>query len=87
MDGPPEIVDGMVMKVITSISIRPAMRASMVPTDWIPSWEFPAMRMTLLLMELGLLIGLQAIYGIARTAVKLASEILIWLKSAAFLKM
>ena len=37
------------------MSIRPAIRASMVPTDWMPSWELPAMRMTLLLMELGLL--------------------------------
>src|SRR5688572_10473526 len=46
MDGPPEMVDGMVMKVMTSCSLRPARRARKPPIAWIPSWEFPAIRIT-----------------------------------------
>src|SRR5690242_13360726 len=46
MDGPPEIVDGMVMKVMTSCSLRPASRARKPPMAWMPSCELPAMRMT-----------------------------------------
>src|SRR5579885_687735 len=46
MEGPPEIVDGMVMNVMTSCSLRPASRARKPPMAWMPSWELPAMRMT-----------------------------------------
>src|ERR1051326_1487987 len=46
IEGPPEIVDGMVMNVMTSCSLRPASRARNPPIAWIPSWEFPAMRIT-----------------------------------------
>src|SRR2546430_17367920 len=46
MDGPPEIVAGMVMYVITSWSLRPANRARKAPAVWIPSCEFPARRIT-----------------------------------------
>src|SRR6185295_9517492 len=46
MDGPPEMVEGMVMKVMTSCSLRPASRARKPPMAWMPSWELPAMRMT-----------------------------------------
>src|SRR5688572_14923490 len=46
IDGPPEIVEGMVMKVMTSCSLRPAKRARKPPIAWIPSWEFPAIRIT-----------------------------------------
>ena len=46
MDGPPEIVAGMVMNVMTSCSLRPASRARKPPMAWMPSWELPAMRMT-----------------------------------------
>ena len=46
IDGPPEIVDGMVMKVMTSCSLRPASRARKAPTAWMPSCELPAMRIT-----------------------------------------
>src|SRR5438034_11308750 len=46
MDGPPEIVEGIVMKVMTSCSLRPARRARKPPMAWMPSWELPAMRMT-----------------------------------------
>src|SRR5260221_5305177 len=46
MEGPPEIVDGIVMKVMTSCSLRPASRARNPPIAWMPSWEFPAMRIT-----------------------------------------
>jgi hypothetical protein len=46
MDGPPEMVEGMVIIVMTSCSLRPARRARKPPMDWIPSWELPAMRMT-----------------------------------------
>ena len=51
MDGPPEIVAGIVMKVITSCSLRPARRARKPPMAWMPSCELPAMRMTTSLME------------------------------------
>src|SRR5262249_2216642 len=46
MEGPPEMVEGMVMKVMTSCSLRPARRARKPPIAWMPSWELPAMRMT-----------------------------------------
>src|SRR5258708_14752463 len=46
IDGPPEMVEGMVMKVITSCSLRPANRARKPPIACIPSWEFPAIRIT-----------------------------------------
>src|SRR6185295_2620805 len=46
MEGPPEIVAGMVMKVMTSCSLRPASRARKPPIAWMPSWELPAIRMT-----------------------------------------
>src|SRR5436190_11397067 len=46
IDGPPEIVDGMVMKVMTSCSLRPARRAKKPPIAWMPSCEFPAIRIT-----------------------------------------
>jgi hypothetical protein len=45
MEGPPEMVEGMVMKVMTSCSLRPAKRARKPPMAWIPSWELPAIRM------------------------------------------
>src|ERR1700688_5135348 len=45
-DGPPEIVDGMVMNVMPSCSLRPARRARKPPMAWMPSCELPAMRMT-----------------------------------------
>ena len=46
MDGPPEMVDGMVMNVMTSCSLRPASRARKPPMAWMPSCELPAMRIT-----------------------------------------
>src|ERR1043166_8842214 len=46
IEGPPEIVEGMVMNVMTSCSLRPARRARKPPMAWMPSCEFPAMRMT-----------------------------------------
>src|SRR5580658_3588716 len=46
MEGPPEIVEGMVMKVMTSCSLRPARRARKPPMAWMPSCELPAKRMT-----------------------------------------
>src|SRR5687768_18391237 len=46
MEGPPEMVEGMVMKVMTSCSLRPARRARKPPMAWMPSWELPARRMT-----------------------------------------
>ena len=46
MDGPPEIVAGIVMNVMTSCSLRPASRARKPPMTWMPSCELPAMRMT-----------------------------------------
>ena len=46
MDGPPEIVEGIVMNVMTSCSLRPARRARNPPMAWMPSCELPAMRMT-----------------------------------------
>src|SRR6185295_14349292 len=46
IEGPPEIVEGIVMKVMTSCSLRPASRARKPPMAWIPSWELPAIRMT-----------------------------------------
>src|SRR5437764_6277920 len=45
IDGPPEMVEGMVMKVMTSCSLRPASRARKPPMAWMPSCELPAMRM------------------------------------------
>lgn len=45
MDGPPAMVDGIVIIVMTSRSLRPAKRARNPPMDWMPSWELPAMRM------------------------------------------
>src|ERR1041385_8332289 len=45
IDGPPEIVDGMVMNVMTSCSLRPANRARKPPMAWMPSCELPAIRM------------------------------------------
>src|SRR5689334_12177734 len=45
IDGPPEIVDGIVMNVMTSCSLRPARRARKPPIAWMPSCELPAMRM------------------------------------------
>ena len=44
MDAPPEMVDGIVIMVITSRSLLPANRAKNPPMDWIPSWELPARR-------------------------------------------
>src|SRR4029077_14130465 len=46
IEGPPEMVDGMVMKVMTSCSLRPASRARNPPMAWMPSCELPAMRIT-----------------------------------------
>src|ERR1041385_3409599 len=46
MLGPPEIVAGIVMYVMTSLSVRPASRAKNPPIAWIPSWELPASRIT-----------------------------------------
>src|SRR5271170_5817223 len=46
MEGPPEMVAGMVMNVMTSCSLRPASRARKPPMAWMPSWELPAMRIT-----------------------------------------
>src|SRR5471032_1839556 len=51
MDGPPEIVDGIVMNVMTSCSLRPARRARKPPMAWMPSCELPAMRITASLMD------------------------------------
>src|SRR5258705_2007466 len=45
MEGPPEIVEGMVMNVMTSCSLRPASRARKPPMAWMPSCELPAIRM------------------------------------------
>src|SRR4030095_11248918 len=55
MEGPPEMVEGMVMKVMTSCSLRPARRARKPPMAWMPSCELPAMRMTasLILVSFG----------------------------------
>ena len=44
MDAPPEMVDGIVIMVMTSRSLLPANRAKNPPMDWIPSWELPASR-------------------------------------------
>src|SRR5207249_4007057 len=46
MEGPPEMVEGIVMKVMTSCSLRPARRARNPPMAWMPSWELPARRIT-----------------------------------------
>src|SRR5476651_2457280 len=46
IDGPPEMVEGIVMNVMTSCSLRPARRARKPPMAWMPSCELPAMRMT-----------------------------------------
>src|SRR5258706_4459330 len=46
MEGRPEMVEGMVMKVMPYCSLRPARRAGKPPMAWMPSWELPAMRMT-----------------------------------------
>src|SRR5688572_27416183 len=46
IDGPPEMVDGIVMNVMTSCSLRPANRAKKPPIAWMPSCELPANRMT-----------------------------------------
>ena len=46
MDGPPEMVAGIVMNVMTSCSLRPASRARNPPMAWMPSCELPAMRIT-----------------------------------------
>src|SRR5208283_2648130 len=46
IEGPPEIVAGMVINVMTSCSLRPASRARKPPITWMPSCELPAMRMT-----------------------------------------
>src|SRR6266498_4545755 len=46
MEGPPEMVEGMVMNVMTSCSLRPANRARKPPIAWIPSCELPAIRKT-----------------------------------------
>src|ERR1035437_1216051 len=46
IEGPPEMVEGIVMKVMTSWALRPASRARKPPIAWIPSWELPAMRIT-----------------------------------------
>src|SRR5690242_9835697 len=46
MEGPPEIVEGIVMNVMTSCSLRPARRARKPPMAWMPSCELPAMRIT-----------------------------------------
>src|SRR5580692_11080650 len=46
IEGPPEIVEGIVMNVMTSCSLRPASRARKPPMAWMPSCELPAMRMT-----------------------------------------
>src|SRR6185295_19837158 len=46
IEGPPEIVEGIVMNVMTSCSLRPANRARKPPMAWMPSWELPAMRIT-----------------------------------------
>ena len=51
IDGPPEIVDGIVMYVMTSWSERPARRARNPPIVWMPSCELPARRMTTSLTE------------------------------------
>jgi hypothetical protein len=40
------MVEGMVMKVMTSCSLRPARRARKPPMAWMPSCELPAKRMT-----------------------------------------
>src|SRR5438105_14255474 len=45
IEGPPEIVEGIVMNVMTSCSLRPASRARKPPIAWMPSCELPAMRM------------------------------------------
>jgi len=44
MDAPPEMVDGIVIMVMTSRSLRPARRARNPPMDWMPSCELPARR-------------------------------------------
>ena len=44
MDAPPEMVEGIVIMVMTSRSLLPANRAKHPPMDWIPSWELPARR-------------------------------------------
>src|SRR5262245_27878370 len=44
MEGPPEMVEGIVMKVMTSCSLRPARRARNRPIDWMASCELVAMR-------------------------------------------
>src|SRR3954470_9088165 len=46
IDGPPEIVEGIVMNVMTSCSLRPARRARKPPIAWIPACAFPAIRIT-----------------------------------------
>src|SRR5512138_2633199 len=46
MDGPPEVVEGIVMKLMTSCSLRPASRARNPPMAWMPSCELPAIRIT-----------------------------------------
>jgi hypothetical protein len=40
------MVEGIVMNVMTSCSLRPAKRARNPPMAWMPSWEFPAIRIT-----------------------------------------
>src|SRR6266850_1390299 len=51
IEGPPEMVEGMVMNVMTSCSLRPAKRARKPPMAWMPSCELPAMRMTASLID------------------------------------
>src|ERR1044071_3010419 len=63
IDGPPEMVEGMVMKVMTSCSLRPASRARNPPMACIPSCELPAIRITvsLTVAMLGVLSGRSAL--------------------------
>jgi|ETNmetMinimDraft_30_1059905.scaffolds.fasta_scaffold00378_4 hypothetical protein len=39
MEGPQEMIEGMVIIVITSRSLRPAKRARNPPMDWMLSWK------------------------------------------------
>ena len=54
MDGLPKMVLGIGMYVMMSQAFEPASWPEKAPIDWIPSWEFPARRMTALriLLEL-----------------------------------
>src|SRR5471032_895970 len=72
MDGPPEIVEGIVMNVMTSCSLRPARRARKPPMAWMPSCEFPAMRITAS--------GTVEIFGVEPEVELIADSLIFWFR-------